>query len=74
MPSLAQRGMTSSSGSRHSIEYWGWLETNRSTSGIARAALIWSGVHSLNPMYRALPWRTTSLSASIVSSSGVCLS
>ena len=30
-----------------------------------------SGCHSLNPRYRTFPWRTTSLNASIVSSSGV---
>ena len=52
MPLAAQSGMTSSSGSRHSSEYCGWLETNLATPGPARsiAAWIWSAGHSEKPM------------------------
>src|SRR5687768_11595619 len=50
MPFAAQSGITSSSGSRHSMEYCGWLLTNRSTPDIAIAAEICSAFHSLNPM------------------------
>ena len=38
-----QSGMTFSSGLRHSSEYCGWLETKRSTPGIAKAASICAG-------------------------------
>ena len=71
MPFAAHSGKTSRSGSRQRIEYCGWLETNFSTFGRSSAAWIRSGGHSLKPRQRALPWRTTSVSASIVSSSGV---
>ena len=75
IPFRLHRGITSRSGTRYSIEYCGWEETNFSTLGTrSRAAWIWSAVHSLNPMYRALPARTTSVSASIVSSSGASTS
>src|SRR5665213_1049552 len=70
-PLAAQSGMTFSSGRRHSREYCGWLETKRSTPGVAKAASIWAGDHSEKPIWRALPWRTTSLSASMVSANGV---
>jgi hypothetical protein len=71
MPFAAQTSITPLSMRRCSSEYSGWLDTNFSTPGIASAARIWLGVHSLKPIQRALPWRTTSVSASIVSSSGV---
>ena len=71
MPFAVHRGITLASGRRHSIEYIGWLEAHRSTPGRSRDAWIWLGLHSLNPMWRALPDRTASVSASIVSSSGV---
>src|SRR5439155_135353 len=64
--------MLSGSITRHRIEYCGWLETNFSPPGIASAASICFADHSLNPRERAFPCRTTSVSASIVSSSGVC--
>ena len=70
-PLAAQRGMTSRSGLRQSMEYCGWLDTKRSAPASANARSICSGDHSLNPMKRALPWRTTSVSACIVSSRGV---
>ena len=38
IPSRSHRGMTCASGGRTSIEYWGWLETQRSTPGSARDA------------------------------------
>ncbi len=63
--------MTSRSGPRQSIEYCGWLETKCSTPAIACASRIFSSGHSLKPRQRTLPCRTTSVSASIVSSSGV---
>src|SRR3954451_5434592 len=62
MPSLSHNGKTLPSGRRHSIEYIGWLDVNRSTPGSSAVAWIWEGVHSLNPMYRALPCRTASVS------------
>ena len=45
-------GTTSSSMTRHSIEYWGWLETKGIFSSFASSApwRIWSAVHSLTPM------------------------
>src|ERR1700716_3313486 len=70
IPFVAQRGMTASSGLRQSSEYCGWLDTKRSDPATANALSICCGDHSLKPMYRALPWRTTLLSAAIVSSSG----
>src|SRR4051794_3028051 len=71
MPLAFEAGMTSRSGPRQSIEYCGWLETNFSTPGSCAASSILSAGHSLKPSQRALPARTTSVSASIVSSSGV---
>jgi hypothetical protein len=50
MPLAAQTGITSSSGSRQSSEYWGWLETNFSTPAISSAAWILSAGHSEKPM------------------------
>ena len=70
-PLAAQIGMTFFSGRRQSREYCGWLETNRSTPGMAKAASICSGDHSEKPIQRTLPARTISESASMVSSSGV---
>ncbi len=49
-PLAADSGMTFCSGRRCSREYCGWLETKRSTPGIAKAAAICSGDHSLKPM------------------------
>ena len=49
MPFAAHSGNTSRSGSRHRIEYCGWLETNFSTSGRSSAAWMRSGGHSLKP-------------------------
>ena len=71
IPSRSHSGITSASGARHSIEYCGWLETQRSTPRSASDASICSAGHSLKPMCRALPACTTSVSAAIVSSSGV---
>jgi hypothetical protein len=71
IPSRSQSGKTSRSGSRQSAEYCGWLETKRATPGSASACSIRSTGHSLKPMKRALPASTTSVSAPIVSSSGV---
>jgi hypothetical protein len=72
MPFAAHRGKTSRSGARWSNEYCGCEETNFTFGGeSASEARIWSGDHSEKPMARALPARTTSESASIVSSSGV---
>ena len=68
MPVAAHSPNSSASGARHSIEYWGWEETNN--SGPARSIAAWSCsvVHSLKPRYRALPERTTCWKAWIVSS------
>src|SRR5262249_24709995 len=71
MPLAAHSGITSLSGLRHSSEYCGWLETKRSLPATAKAPSIWCDDHSLKSIQRALPWRTTSLSACIVSSIGV---
>ena len=71
MPSSSHSGNTCFSGARYSIEYWGWLETMPSTPGRSRAAWIWGAFHSLMPTYRALPSRTRSVKACMVSSSGV---
>jgi hypothetical protein len=51
IPSSSQAGTTSSSITRQSIEYWGWLETSEIPRSTARscAARIWSAVHSLTP-------------------------
>jgi hypothetical protein len=70
MPLAAHSANSSASGARHSIEYWGWEETNN--SGPARSIAAWtcSVVHSLKPRYRALPEATTCPNASIVSSTG----
>ena len=64
---------TSPSMTRQRAEYCGWFEMSWNPRSFARAcpARIWSAVHSLTPMYRALPERTTSANACIVSSSGV---
>jgi hypothetical protein len=74
MPLAAHSGITSASGARQSAEYCGWLETNFATPGSSSACRIRSAGHSLKPIWRALPSSTTSVSASIVSSSGVCSS
>ena len=70
IPFASQTGITSASGLRHSAEYCGVEETNFATPGSFSAASIFSAGHSLNPMKRALPASTTSVSAPIVSSSG----
>ena len=70
IPCSAQSGKTSSSGARQSIEYCGCEETNFVAPSTSSPASICSGVHSLNPIARALPESTTSVSASIVSSIG----
>ena len=74
MPLRSHSGMTSASGARHSAEYCGWLETNFATPGSASASSMRATGHSLKPIQRALPASTTSVSACIVSSSGVCSS
>jgi hypothetical protein len=74
MPFSAHSGKTSSSGPRQSMWYCGWLETSFSVPATSRPAWICSGDHSLKPIARALPARTTSVSASIVSSIGVLTS
>ena len=71
IPCCSHSGMTSASGARQSAEYCGWLETNFATPGSARASAIRSTGHSLKPIQRALPACTTSVSACMVSSSGV---
>ena len=71
IPSRSHSGITSASGPRHSIEYCGWLDTHLAVLGSASEASIFSTGHSLKPMWRALPACTTSVSAAIVSSSGV---
>ncbi len=72
-PSSSLTGTTSDSMTRHSIEYCGWLEISWKPRSSARAwpARSCSAVHSLTPMYNALPWRTTSAKARMVSASGV---
>jgi len=49
IPSRSHTSRISGSILRYRIEYSGWLDTNRSTPGMARAASICSAVHSLNP-------------------------
>src|SRR5580658_5126169 len=49
MPFSRQTAMTFFSGSLCSIEYWGWLETNRATFGMASESAMFCGDHSLNP-------------------------
>ncbi len=73
IPSSREVGTTRSSMTRHSIEYWGWLEISWMPSSRASwwPARSWSAFHSETPMYRALPEWTTSAKACIVSSSGV---
>jgi hypothetical protein len=56
---------------RQSAEYCGWLETNFATPGQLERLAICSAGHSLKPDPAALPASTTSVSACIVSSSGV---
>ncbi len=75
-PSSRDVGTTSSSMTRQSMEYCGWEEMSWNPRSCASAwpARIWSAVHSETPMYRALPWRTMSANACIVSSSGVSVS
>ena len=74
MPFAAQNGNTSSSGPRKSSEYCGCDETNFTTPSGTRSSAAWicAGVQFEKPTYRALPASTTSVSARIVSSSGVC--
>ena len=52
MPSSREVGTTSSSMTRQSMEYCGWLEMSWKPSSLLRAwpARIWSAVHSLTPM------------------------
>ena len=52
MPSSSQVGTTSSSMTRQSIEYCGWLEISCTPRSFARAwpSRICSAVHSLTPM------------------------
>jgi hypothetical protein len=73
IPSSRQVGTTSASMTRHSMEYCGCDDTRCTPSSSASAwpARICAAVHSLTPMYSALPARTTSAKACIVSSSGV---
>ena len=73
MPSSLQAGTTRSSMTRHRAEYWGWLDTRRNPIWLAISwpERIWSAVHSETPMYSALPLRSTSAKAAMVSSSGV---
>ncbi len=51
-PSSRDAGTTSSSMTRHSMEYCGWLEISWKPSSfdISTPARIWSAVHSLTPM------------------------
>ena len=72
-PSSCDVGITRSSITRHSIEYCGWFEIREMPSSRASwwPARIWSAFHSETPMHSALPWRTTSANACMVSSSGV---
>ncbi len=51
-PSSSHVGTTSSSMTRHSMEYCGWLEMSWKPSCFARVtpSRIWSAVHSLTPM------------------------
>ena len=77
MPFSAHSGITSSSGSRQTSEYWGWLETNFLKPREAErsiASWIFSAGHSEKPMYRVFPLSTARVRASMVSSSGVPLS
>ena len=50
IPRLAQNGITSFSGARHSSEYCGWLETKASLPATANAPSICRVDHSLKPM------------------------
>src|SRR5580698_9994010 len=50
IPLSRHSGMTFSSGLRYSIEYCGWLDTNRSTFDMASTSAMLRGDHSLNPM------------------------
>nr|WP_035126082.1 hypothetical protein [Conexibacter woesei] len=68
MPFSSHNGKTSRSGPRHSALYCGCEDTNLTAPSTSRPAWICSGSHSEKPIARALPERTTSLSASIVSS------
>ena len=58
---------------RQSTEYCGWLDTSgtRSSCASAWARRISEARHSETPMYSALPARTRSAKASMVSSSAV---
>jgi hypothetical protein len=51
-PSSREVGTTSSSMTRQSMEYCGWLEMSWKPSSFARVtpSRIWSAVHSLTPM------------------------
>ena len=70
IPLASQTGITSASGLRQSAEYCGCEETNFATPGMSSASWIVSAGHSENPICRALPASTTSVSAPIVSCSG----
>ncbi len=61
---------------RQSSEYCGWLDTSGTRSSLASATArrISDAFHSETPMYSALPERTTSAKAAMVSSNGVKLS
>ena len=52
MPSSEEAGTTRSSMTRHSAEYWGWLDTSLKPIRVASSwpARIWSAVHSETPM------------------------
>ena len=71
IPCCSQKGISSASGARQIMLYWGWEETNFFAFGTPRPASICSIVHSLKPISRALPASQTSVNASIVSSIGV---
>ena len=73
IPSSTQAGTTSASMTRQSMECSAWFETSGTPSSRASAAPAWisSARHSETPMYSALPARTTSAKAWMVSSSGV---
>src|ERR1700681_4744577 len=56
IPFAAQRGITSPSGLRQSIEYCGCEETNFSTRGArSSAAWIWPAFHSEKALGRGVP-------------------
>ena len=69
--SRSHSGITSASGPRHSIEYCGWLETQRATSGQREGRFDLLHGPLAEADVARLARATTSLSAPIVSSSGV---